>query len=461
MKSLRAQLEEGLAGQYTIERVIGKGGMATVYLAKGLHPVRSVAIKVLDPDVSSLITRKRFLREIDLAGGLAHPHILPIFSAGETEDLLYFTMPHIPSDSLRQMIAGKGALTIPEAIRIAVETADALAYAHQNGIVHRDIKPENILISKGHAMVADFGIGKAYKEASDLQLTQSGVALGTPTYMSPEQARGAEIGPESDIYSLGCVLFEMLTGSPPFSGNSAHEIMNHHTKTPAPTPRSRHGAIPAAVLKAVATCLEKKPEKRFTNAEELANSIRKEVALSAIRTGPGQRNKGKLLTTLVASIVLLVGSVIWRTMYDTAAPGIFVAALDNQTGSPELGEIGIEVANSLAAELEMAGGGQNSLGHATSLRVQPTRDALLKTAAELGARIIIHGSYYIDSDTMRFQIVITDATSGTIVGAPEPVNILRSNTHTAGTRLSRVIAPILEARFGRPKSGLGSGTNRE
>jgi serine/threonine-protein kinase len=181
-----------LSQDYRVEREIGRGGMATVYLAKDLRLGRQVAVKVLDPAFVSTLARERFLREVDLSSKLTHPHIVPIFTAGEADGLLYYTMPFIEGESLRHRLQREGPLPIKEAIEIAREAADALAYAHQHGIVHRDVKPENILLSGGHAVVADFGIARAVRAAGGVQLTQSGIAVGTPAYMSPEQALGSE-----------------------------------------------------------------------------------------------------------------------------------------------------------------------------------------------------------------------------------------------------------------------------
>jgi serine/threonine-protein kinase len=215
-----AVLSDELADRYTVDRPVGKGGMATVYLAQERHPQRHVAIKVLDPKVSDQIGRERFLREVEIASQLTHPHIVPIFSAGEAGGLMYYVMPYIGGPSLRKRLVNDGALSLGDALHIAHDVADALEYAHDVGIVHRDVKPENILLAGGHALVTDFGIARALCAACDdgPELTIAGLAIGTPGYMSPEQATGGGVDARTDIYSLGCVLYEMLYGERPVMG---------------------------------------------------------------------------------------------------------------------------------------------------------------------------------------------------------------------------------------------------
>src|SRR5947209_7961108 len=212
-------LRASLAPHYDVEREIGAGGMARVFLAVEQHPHRRVAIKVLDPEVSTRLLRERFLREVDLSSNLSHPHIVPIFSAGEVDGLFYYVMPYVEGESLRHRLLRDRNLPLETALHIARDVADALAFAHGQGIIHRDIKPENILLSGEHAIVADFGIARAISAAGSLTLTQAGQPIGSPGYMSPEQAMAlGDLDARTDIYSLGCVLFEMLAGSRPAPG---------------------------------------------------------------------------------------------------------------------------------------------------------------------------------------------------------------------------------------------------
>jgi serine/threonine-protein kinase len=214
-----ARLRTALAGRYAIDREVGSGGMARVYLADDLRHRRKVAIKVLKPELTEAFGPERFLREIETSASLRHPHILPLFDSGDTGDSLFFVMPFVEGESLRTRIDRDRQLPVDEAIQIATEIADALSYAHARGIIHRDIKPENILLEGGHAVVADFGIARALRAAHDPSLTQTGTSLGTPRYMSPEQASGErDVDGRADLYSLACTLFEMLAGQPPFAG---------------------------------------------------------------------------------------------------------------------------------------------------------------------------------------------------------------------------------------------------
>src|SRR5436189_1212790 len=220
-------LRESLAPRYDVEREIGAGGMARVYLAVEQHPHRRVAVKVLDPELSTRLLRERFVREVDLASKLSHPHIVPVFAAGEAAGLFYYVMPYLEGESLRHRLRRQRRLPLDEALRIARDVADALGFAHGQGIIHRDIKPENILLSGDHAIVADFGIARAISAAGVLTLTGAGQPIGSPGYMSPEQAVGsAQLDARTDVYSLACVLFEMLAGEPPAASLTDRLIHN-------------------------------------------------------------------------------------------------------------------------------------------------------------------------------------------------------------------------------------------
>jgi serine/threonine-protein kinase len=226
MTDLLDRLKAALADRYTIEREIGSGGMATVYLAEDLKHKRKVAVKVLRPELAAVLGAERFVQEITTTASLQHPHILPLFDSGEADSFLYYVMPYIEGETLRDKLKRETQLGIEEAVRITTEVADALEAAHQEGVIHRDIKPENILLHKGRPMVADFGIALAVSAAAGGRMTETGLSLGTPHYMSPEQATAEkDLTSRSDIYSLGCVLYEMLTGEPPHTGASAQAIV--------------------------------------------------------------------------------------------------------------------------------------------------------------------------------------------------------------------------------------------
>lgn len=261
-----------LAGRYRIEREIGAGAMATVYLARDLKHDRDVAVKILRPDLAESVGRERFLREIHLAAKLAHPHILPLFDSGD-DGALYYVMPNVQGHSLRDRIISDRQLPVADAVRIASEIAAALDHAHRQGVVHRDIKPENIMLQDGHALVADFGIGKALSDVADHSLTQIGMSVGTPAYMSPEQAVGESIDGRSDIYSLGCVLYEMLVGEPPFTGPTVQSVIaKRFVQTPADVAALRD-AVSRPVARVVQRALARSPMDRFETAADLRDAL--------------------------------------------------------------------------------------------------------------------------------------------------------------------------------------------
>src|SRR6185295_9813802 len=241
------QLAAALGDRYRVERELGRGGMAVVFLAEDLKHHRRVAVKLLKPELSAVLGSERFLREIEIAAALQHPHILPLFDSGQAGSLLYYVMPFAEGESLRQRLAREPQLPLDAALTVAREVASALQYAHEHGVVHRDIKPENIMLSGGQAVVADFGIARALSAAGTEQLTQSGIVVGTPQYMSPEQAAGGAVDGRSDQYSLACTLYEMLIGEPPFTGPSPHAVMARHSLEPVPSLRVVRQTVPQAV----------------------------------------------------------------------------------------------------------------------------------------------------------------------------------------------------------------------
>jgi len=268
-----ARLRAALEGRYQIVRELGAGGMATVYLAEDLKHHRPVAIKVLRPELASAIGPERFLREIEIAARLQHPHILPVYDSGDADGLLYYVMPFVEGESLGARLARDGALAVPDAVRILSEVADALGYAHQRGLVHRDIKPDNILLSGQHALVADFGIARAAHGAGGDRLTQTGMALGTPAYMAPEQAAGEGVDHRADLYALGIVAYQALAGELPFRGHTAQQLVAAHlTEAPDPITKFRPG-LPPALAAVVMRCLEKHPADRVQTAVEVQQQL--------------------------------------------------------------------------------------------------------------------------------------------------------------------------------------------
>ena len=270
-----AQINASLAGQYVVERELGAGGMATVYLAEDLKHHRKVAIKVLRDDLSASVGAARFQREIEIAAQLQHPNILPLLDSGEAGGLLYFVMPYVSGQSLKQRLAREHELPVGEAVRLLIEIVDGLAHAHEHGVVHRDIKPDNVMLSGRHALVADFGVARAVSEATGGgTLTTLGVALGTPSYMSPEQATAdPDIDHRADIYAVGVVAYELLAGRLPFTGTTPQQMLAAHvTETPEPLQKHRPG-ISGALSGAVMRCLEKRPADRWQSAAELLAAL--------------------------------------------------------------------------------------------------------------------------------------------------------------------------------------------
>jgi Tol biopolymer transport system component len=316
------RLTSALADRYRIERELGAGGMATVYLAQDLKHDRKVAVKVLRPELAAVIGADRFLSEIKTTANLQHPHILPLFDSGAADSFLFYVMPFIDGESLRDRLNREKQLSINDAVRIATEVAGALDYAHRHGVIHRDIKPENILLHDGRALVADFGIALAASKAGGSRMTETGMSLGTPHYMSPEQAMGErEITARSDVYALGCVLYEMLTGDPPFTGSTAQAIVARVlTETPRPITAQRR-TIPPQVEAAVLTALEKLPADRFATAAQFAQALGDPgfVASGIPAARPARRGaramvpRGWLGLALAANLLLIAAALlIWR-----------------------------------------------------------------------------------------------------------------------------------------------------
>ena len=275
MTDLLSRLTEALADQYTIEGELGVGGMATVYLAEDRKHRRKVAIKVLRPDIAAAIGADRFLKEIEVTANLQHPHILPLHDSGEAADFLYYVMPFVDGASLRGVMNAEPQLDLPYVLQMASEVAGALDYAHRQGVLHRDIKPENILLSEGHAVVADFGIAKAITKAGGQNLTMTGWALGTPGYMSPEQATGSgQLDAGNDVFSLACVIYEMLTGATPDFWPSDDEVrVGRFLEAPA-AHREILDRHPVTVEQALTKAMAMRPANRFSTPGELAKALR-------------------------------------------------------------------------------------------------------------------------------------------------------------------------------------------
>ena len=330
MTAVTERLSTALADRYQIERRLGEGGMATVYLAADLKHKRKVALKVLKPDLAAVLGAERFVQEITTTAQLQHPHILPLFDSGTADGFLFYVMPYIEGETLRDKLSRETQLSIEESIRITTEVADALDYAHRNGVIHRDIKPENILLHDSRPMVADFGIALAVSAAAGGRMTETGLSLGTPHYMSPEQATAEkDLTARSDIYSLASVLYEMLTGNPPHTGASAQQIiMKIVTEDAAPVTTVRK-SVPPNVVAAVAKALEKLPADRFDSAKAFADALTSrsftvaDPTLTAGGVGAGRlRRRVAALPWVAAAILLVIAVLGWLRPRPDALPVI-------------------------------------------------------------------------------------------------------------------------------------------
>ncbi len=325
------RLSAALSDRYRIERELGHGGMATVYLAEDLKHHRPVAIKVLKPELAAVLGAERFVQEITTTAALQHPHILPLFDSGTADGFLFYVMPYIQGETLRSKLDRETQLGIDEAVTITREVADALDYAHRHGVIHRDIKPENILLHDGRPMVADFGIALALSAAAGGRMTETGMSLGTPHYMSPEQATAEkEITARSDIYSLGSMLYEMLAGQPPHLGGSAQQIiMKIIAEDAAPVTRLRK-SVPSNVAAAVAKSLEKLPADRFTSASEFAAALHNPAfttATTGTTAGPAAQPSHRLTAFLGAALALMTVVAGWALLRPVSPPPVIRYAL--------------------------------------------------------------------------------------------------------------------------------------
>jgi len=332
-------LQNALAGRYAFERELGRGGMAMVYLARDLTRDRHVAVKVLLPELAASLGQERFLREIDVGTKLQHPRIVGVLDSGQADGVLYYVMPFVDGASLRDRLTREKQLAVDETIKLAQQIADALAYAHAQGVIHRDIKPENILLDANGALVADFGIARAVSVAGGETLTRTGMAVGTPTYMSPEQAMGSkDVTPESDIYSLACVVYEMLAGQPPFTGPTAMALLARHSLDNVPSLKIVRGTVPDAVEDAIVRAMAKVPADRFRLATDFAAALtdnegaarrrRDSMKAKAIAAETVERpalGGGKKKTAMIAAAVavplLAAGAYFgWKSMQGTGTP---------------------------------------------------------------------------------------------------------------------------------------------
>jgi TolB-like protein len=419
------RLRSALADRYRIERELGSGGMATVHLARDLKHSRQVAIKVLRPELAAALGPERFLREIEIAARLQHPHILTLIDSGEAEGLLYYVMPFVEGETLRQHLDREHLLPLDEACRIADEVAEALQYAHSEGIIHRDIKPENIMLSRGHAVVTDFGIARALSEAGGTGLTQTGFTAGTPAYMSPEQASAdQELDARSDIYALGCVLYEMLAGEPPFTGHSAQAVLTKHMLDPVPRVSRLRDTVPPTLDSAVTKAIAKAPADRFTTAGEFAEAMRKGARVPTWRPRvlsslPAER---RALVAAALVVVIAVAAVVLQRARPTPGPAVSstrIAVLPFKVrGSAELAYLGGGIVELLSRALDGAGELRTVDPHAVlstvtadqSAEIGPTQAA--EAAQRFGAGRYVLGSVVLAGGSLEITASVYEVAGG-------------------------------------------------
>ena len=417
MPDLLERLASALGDRYAVESEIGSGGMATVYLAEDLKHHRKVALKVLRPDLAAAVGPERFLKEIETVAGLTHPHVLPLHDSGTADGLLFYVMPYVEGESLGQRLKREKQLPVDEAIQIAQEVADALGHAHRHGLIHRDIKPGNILLEEGHAVVADFGVARAISDAGTEKLTATGLALGTPAYMSPEQAAGEEVDGRSDIYALGCVLYEMLAGEPPYTGPTPQAVFAKRLSGPVPHVSTLRETVPGRVEVAVTRALAKAPADRFTTAVEFSEALTTPVEPGVGDTGSGRRRKGRSwgLIGLVGIIAVgVLATVVVRGLVspvgDRAATMSHLAVLPcaNRLGDPEQDYIPEGVHDEVVTGLrEIAS--IEVRGRRSVTRYRDTAMSPPEIAGELGVEGLVECSVYRVGDSVRVTASLLDA----------------------------------------------------
>jgi tRNA A-37 threonylcarbamoyl transferase component Bud32 len=467
------RLKAALADRYRIERELGVGGMATVYLAEDLKHKRKVAIKVLRPDLAATLGPERFLREIEIAAQLQHPNILPLLDSGEADSFLYYVMPYIEGQSLRDKIAKEGELPIGEAVRVLRDVVDALTAAHAHGVVHRDIKPENILLSGRHALVTDFGVAKAVSEATGrAQLTTAGVALGTPAYMAPEQASAdPHLDHRVDIYAVGAVAYELFTGRPVFMGTTPQMVLAAHvTEAPQPVTKRRE-TVPRALESAVMRCLEKKPADRWQSAEELLPQFE---ALATPRGGMTPTDTRPVRTAMSRSRGLRIGvaaavviAVIGAVLLFPRGPGggfdpnrVLVLAYLDESRLEESKALG-RMAQDYIIQVLTDAGFAEVVDPLTALAVSQNvaaagmaagPGAMLALAAEAGAGTVVSGTYYAEGDSLHIQTRISDARDGRLLGTVGPIvgsgGAPRELVARLGQEVVVALAPLLDRELG-------------
>ena len=424
MPDLLERLTRAFADRYAVQHQIGRGGMATVFLAEDLKHHRKVAIKVLHPELSASLGAERFQREIDIAAGLDHPHILTLLDSGQADDLLYYVMPYVDGESLRSRLDREGQLPIDEAIRITREVADGLGHAHRHGVVHRDIKPANILLAEGHALIADFGVARAVAGDGEA-LTSTGLAVGTPAYMSPEQASGGEVDARIDLYALGCVLYEMLAGVPPLTGPTPQATAAMRLTETATALRVIRDTVPAGLDRVTQKLLAKSPADRHTTAEALIQALeRPELWAEATP----ERRVWKRVGSAAVALVLLAFGVIATQWFagrggvkslEIVPQRVAVLPFENRTGDPAWDDLGELTAERITTRLQREQVGEVvPLSQAAAAAQSADAGRLVSAVVQAtGAALVITGAYSTAGDSLAIAVRIVDGRRGTQAGS--------------------------------------------
>lgn len=399
------RLRNALKDRYAVEREIGRGGMATVYLAQDLKHRRPVAIKVLSEEVAHAIGAERFLREIHVAARLNNPHIVPLHDSGNADGLLYYVMAYMEGENLRDRLKRERQLSFADVLSITNDISLALAHAHSQGVLHRDIKPENIMLSSGSAVVADFGIARALTYAGTERLTGSGISLGTPDYMSPEQALGEpNLSERSDVYSLGCVVYEMLSGSAPFAGATMSAVIARHATDPVPSLRTVRSTVPPAVERVLGTALAKVPNDRYASTTELARALRE--SLQPAITGPGApaarpRRLTRLVVGAVVVMLVAVASILLaRRLGKTGTPSantppMLAVLMFENLGGPDDAYFADGMTDEITTRLAHISG-LGVIARNSAIQFNPRTTAIGQIARQLGAQWILTGTIRTD-----------------------------------------------------------------
>ncbi len=445
-------LRKALADRYLLEHELGRGGMATVYRAEDIRHGRKVAVKVLRPELAATLGPDRFVREIEIAARLSHPHILPLFDSGEADGVLYYVMPYVEGESLRDRIEREGKLPVAEVVRLADQIASALTYAHERGVVHRDIKPENILLSGDQAVVADFGIARAVEAAASARLTGTGLAVGTPAYMSPEQAMGLEhVDARTDVYALGCVTYEMLTGKAPFEGATPQALVAGHLSETVPGLRASDPTIPLYVERAVERALAKLPDERFQSAAAFA------AALMSGTVVPRVHRRRHIRSALVAATFVLVAAATWWLATHADTPhfrALAVLPLTNLTGDTAQEYFVDGVHEALIAELAQTG--VTVIARRSVLQYRDTDKSLGDIARELNVDALIEGGVFRDGDSVEIETRLINPRSGIPLwngsydgNLPNVVALYRGIVRAVAGEVRVALSPESEARLAK------------